>query len=99
MSCCSVRTLTSFETRLLLLKVLWGQDLQQRVEEGHVGQLADQNQRLRGKNTQSDSGHEVQFAHSTGMKTFISQARRYCQHFLEQQFTNADERGQCKPRP
>lgn len=55
----SVYTLTGFETRLLLLKVLWCQDLQQRVEEGHIGQLADQDQRLRGKKRKSVLGQEL----------------------------------------
>lgn len=38
--------LTGLQTRLLFLKVLWSHDLQQRVEEGHIGQLTDQDQRL-----------------------------------------------------
>lgn len=38
--------LTSLQTGLLFLKVLWSHDLQQGVEEGHVGQLTDQDQRL-----------------------------------------------------
>lgn len=37
---------TGLQTGLLLLKVLWSHDLQQGVEEGHIGQLADQDQRL-----------------------------------------------------
>lgn len=38
--------LTGLQTGLLFLKVFWSHNLQQRVEEGHIGQLTDQNQRL-----------------------------------------------------
>lgn len=38
--------LTSLQTGLLFLKVFWSHDLQQGVEEGHIGQLTDQDQRL-----------------------------------------------------
>lgn len=34
--------LTGLQTGLLFLEVFWSHDLQQGVEEGHVGQLTDQ---------------------------------------------------------
>lgn len=38
---------TSLQTGLLFLKVFWSHDLQQGVKEGHIGQLTDQDQRLK----------------------------------------------------
>ncbi len=43
--------LTSLQTRFLLLKVFRSHDLQQGMEEGHIGQLTDQDQRLLDRQT------------------------------------------------